>query len=185
NAGDYTVSLSNLTKALERVPASRPAFVFQRDARAPLAEGGITICTDPPYYDNIGYADLSDFFYVWLRQCTPGFPDLFSTLLVPKTAELVATPYRFDGDKQRARDFFETGFEKAFAGLRSIQSTNYPLTFFYAFKQTESGEEKGDDQDETFSTGWETMLEGLLRSRFEITGTRPMRSELANRPIAS
>jgi len=134
--------------------------------------------TDPPYYDNIGYADLSDYFYVWLRRnVSRVYPDVFSTLLVPKKQELVATPYRFGGSKEQAQAFFEEGFGRAFAHIRTSQDRNFPLTVYYAFKQSET---EGDDDGagSIASTGWETMLEGLLRARFQVTGTWPMRTEL-------
>jgi len=144
---------------------------------------------EDPYYDNIGYADLSDFFYVWLRRSLGRiYPDLFSTMLVPKAKELVATPYRFDGSKQKAQQFFEHGLGQAFAAVRTEACPDYPVTVYYAFKQAEA---EGDDDEhedrgsDTASTGWETMLEGLLRSGFSITGTWPMRSEMSNRMVAS
>jgi putative DNA methylase len=147
------------------------------------------ISTDPPYYDNIGYADLSDFFYIWLRRSLSSvYPDLFSTVLVPKTQELVATPYRFSGSKEKAQRFFEEGLRQAFARMREVQHHNYPLTVYYAFKQSESEdemEESENGESTVASTGWETMLEGLLTAGFSVTGTWPMRSELSNRPVAS
>ena len=185
-AGDYMISLGNLAKALEATPARGKAVVAQLDATQCLT-GPSLFSTDPPYYDNIGYADLSDFFYVWLRRALGKiYPDIFSTLLVPKSQELVATPYRFDGSKERARQFFENGFGKAFTRMQEAQANDYPLTVYYAYKQSESDE----DEDETgssgaSSTGWETMLEGMIQSNFQVTGTWPLRSELSNRPIAS
>ncbi len=142
----------------------------------------------PPYYDNVSYADLSDFFYVWLRRSLGSiYPELFATMLVPKAQELVATPYRFDGSKSKAQQFFESGLQKTFEQIRTVQSPDYPLTVYYAFKQAESeietnGEEGSTESDikVTASTGWETMLEGLIQSGFAITGTWPMRTELAN-----
>ncbi len=146
----------------------------------------VLVSTDPPYYDNIGYADLSDFFYVWLRRSLARvFPDLFGTMLVPKAQELVATPYRFGGSKEKAQQFFEHGLGRAFAAIQSAAHPDYPVTIYYAFKQAES---EGEDEDRAVavaSTGWETMLEGLLRAGFSITGTWPMRSELGNRMLAS
>jgi putative DNA methylase len=142
------------------------------------------VATDPPYYDNIGYADLADYFYVWLRRSMgPVHPQLFSTLLTPKSQELVATPYRFGGSKSRAEMFFEHGLGEAFERMRAAQSDRYPLTLFYAFKQAESDAE--DLASVLASTGWETMLTGLLAAGFAVTGTWPMRSELGNRPIAA
>ncbi|MGC3994527.1 MAG: hypothetical protein QM779_10535 [Propionicimonas sp.] len=137
------------------------------------------ISTDPPYYDNIGYSDLSDFFYVWLRRTLRDiYPDLLGTMLVPKAEELVANPYRHGG-KEGAKDFFEDGFRKVFARARQSALPDFPITVYYAFKQSESSE-----AGET-STGWETLLEGMIRSGWSITATWPVRSELSNRMIAS
>jgi len=191
-AGDFEVSLSNLTKALEKAPATGQGNAFQADATTTtITITNPLISTDPPYYDNIDYADLSDFFYVWLRRSLREvYPKLFATLLSPKFQELIATPYRFNGNKQEAKEFFEQGLGRAFANIRASASPDYPVTVYYAFKQAESD----NDDDEgatadislvTASTGWETMLEGLLQAQFTITGTWPMRSELGNRPIAS
>lgn len=144
--------------------------------------------TDPPYYDNIGYADLSDFFYVWLRRSVAShvWPTLFRTVLTPKDAELIATPHRHGGSKEKARRFFETGLGQAFKSMRAIHDDRFPLSVFYAFKQAETGSNASGPLDETprsqtFSTGWESMLEGLLASGCTINGTWPMRSELENR----
>ena len=146
------------------------------DVKAPL------ISTDPPYYDNIGYADLSDFFYIWLRRSLGKiYPDLFRTILVPKAQELVAARHRFGGNKSKAEKHFLAGLGKAFHLMRHRAHPDYPMTIYYAFKQSETDKkERG-----VASTGWETMLEGLLNAGFKITGTLPMRTELSNRPIAS
>jgi putative DNA methylase len=135
------------------------------------------VSTDPPYYDNIGYAALSDFFYVWLRR-TIGelYPELFSTILVPKDGELVASPERFGGDRRKARVYFEEGFKKAFTNLREIMDPRFPLTVYYAFKQEdeESGEDeekKGNNGRIDRTTGWETMLTALIETGFQITAT--------------
>ncbi|HTU22450.1 MAG TPA: hypothetical protein VMG10_30700 [Gemmataceae bacterium] len=146
------------------------------------------ISTDPPYYDNIGYADLSDFFYIWLRRSLKGvYPSLFATALTPKAQELIASPYRHDGNKLTAQKFFETGLGQAFARMHEAQTCDYPLTVYYAFKQSEALEGNHDyDSSEvvkTASTGWETMLAGLILSGFSITGTWPMRTELGNRMV--
>jgi putative DNA methylase len=189
SAGDYGVSLGNLLKALVAVPCAVPCKARQLDATSSV--NGVErplVSTDPPYYDNIGYADLSDFFYVWLRRSIGKvYPDLFSTLVTPKSQELVATPYRFDGSKEKAERFFEEGLGRALERLRGAQNPDYPLTLFYAFKQAESedDEENGDGKPVVSSTGWETMLEGLLRARLTVDGSWPMRSELSNRPIAT
>lgn len=132
------------------------------------------ISTDPPYYDNIGYADLSDFFYVWLRRSLrPMFPDLFATLAVPKTEELVATPYRH-GSKEKAEAFFLEGMTGAMHRLAEQGHPTFPVTIYYAFKQTENESDLG-----LASTGWETFLDAVLRSGFGISGTWPVRTERA------
>ena len=146
------------------------------------------ICTDPPYYDNIGYADLSDFFYMWLRRSLIGvFPSLFATLLTPKTQELIASSYRHQGSKETARTFFDDGFGRAFSRMRQSQNQESPLTVYYAFKQAEEDDLGNDDADEdgiaAASTGWETMLSGLVRSGFSISGTWPMRTERSTRSV--
>lgn len=136
------------------------------------------VSTDPPYYDNIGYADLSDFFYVWLRRAIKSiFPDLFATLAVPKTEELVATPYRH-GSKENAETFFVNGMTEAMKRLSSQSHPAFPVTIYYAFKQSET---KGDGG--TISTGWETFLDAVTRSGFSIDGTWPMRTERGARSI--
>jgi putative DNA methylase len=182
-AGDLTVSLSGISETLERsLPASASARAQQFDATARIKDMScFLISTDPPYYDNISYADLSDFFYIWLRRSLGSiYASLFSTLLVPKTQELVATPYRFGGDRKKAERFFEEGLGRAFARMFEIQVHDYPMTVYYAFKQAESEEDSSGHEDGSVmnaSTGWETMLEGLLKSGFSITGTWPVRSE--------
>jgi len=147
---------------------------------------GVMVSTDPPYYDNVCYAPLSDFFYVWLRRTIGDlYPDLFKTILVPKEPELVAAPERFDGDREKAREHFETGFRKAFTALREKMDERFPLTVYYAFKQEdeEAGEEGSEEQEAGSrngvdrTTGWEALLEALLRSGFQITATWPIRSE--------
>jgi len=131
------------------------------------------VATDPPYYDNIGYADLSDYFFVWLRQTLKHvYPSELSTLLTPKSQELIATPYRFSGDKLAAEKHFESGMARAFSSMVQAQISDFPLTLFYAFKQSES------KNGVAAPTGWETMLEGLLRAGFSVSGTLPMRTEL-------
>src|SRR5262249_15267327 len=136
------------------------------------------VSTDPPYYDNVGYADLSDFFYVWMRPCLRSvYPELFSTLLVPKAEELVASPYRH-GSKGKAEAFFLTGMSRAIHQLAVQAHPAFPVTIYYAVKQSEK---KGDGGE--VSTGWEVFLEAVMRSGFTITGTWPMRTELANKLI--
>ena len=153
------------------------AIVQQADVRSTL-EAKALISTDPPYYDNIGYSDLSDFFYVWLRRSLKTiFPDLFSTLLVPKKDELVANQYRHGG-KAGAKRYFEEGFREVFARARTGAVTDYPITVYYAFKQSDS------DEEGEASTGWETLLDGMIRSGWAITATWPMRSERSGRMLS-
>ena len=148
----------------------------QADASSQEKSSDRVVSTDPPYYDNIGYADLSDFFYVWLRKSLRRiFPELFATLAVPKAEELVATPYRH-GDKEKAETFFLAGMGQAMQRLAEQAHPGFPVTIYYAFKQAEK---KGDEG--TSSTGWETFLDAVIEAGFSVTGTWPMRTELGNR----
>ena len=185
SSGNWLNNLEWTVKALESVEPIAPASVDQLDAAmADPRVSGALICTDPPYYDNIGYSDLSDFFYVWLRRSLSSFyPSLFSTLVTPKTEELVANSYRFGGDKQEAREEFDRRLSGAVRNLRVAQAPEYPLTLFYAFRQTESSGRDGDSTP--VSTGWDTMLTSLIGAGYSVDGTWPMRSELANRMVAS
>ena len=150
----------------------------QADARFLRGSSARVISTDPPYYDNIGYADLSDFFYVWLRRSLKQvFPDLFATLAVPKAEELVATPYRH-GNKEKAETFFLAGMGRAIQCLAGQTHPGFPVTIYYAFKQSEK---KGNEG--TSSTGWETFLDAVIEAGFSVTGTWPIRTELGNRMI--
>jgi len=193
SSGSWTNNYDWIPTVLDKLQPSVQGFVNQDDAAhssASVEVNRVLISTDPPYYDNIGYADLSDFFYVWLRYSLGKlYPDLFRTMLVPKMPELVAEPFRHGG-QEGARRFFEQGMGHAFDAMRAAAHPDYPLTVFYAFKQAESdgGEDDGTDEaniktrsNGVASTGWETMLEGLLHAGFSVTGTWPMRSELSNR----
>ena len=152
----------------------------QLDATTQSISEGKVVSTDPPYYDNIGYADLSDFFYVWLRRSLrPVFPELFTTMAVPKAEELVATPYRH-GSKQKAETFFLDGMTQAMHRLAEQAHPAFPVTIYYAFKQAES-----DGGDGTTNTGWDTFLAAVIEAGFAISGTWPMRTELSNRMIGS
>jgi putative DNA methylase len=167
-----------VSKVLENIAPRASGFAEQADA-ATRSYDGLLIATDPPYYDNIGYSDLSDFFYIWLRRSLREVhPDLLATMLVPKAEELVANPYRHDG-KVGAQTFFEDGFRRVFANARATALGDFPITVWYAFKQSDT-----DDSGEA-STGWETLLEGMIQSGWEITSTWPNRSEMGNRMIAS
>ena len=180
-AGDYGVSLGNMVRALLELPAIGGGLATQSDAQSQTISAHKVISTDPPYYDNIGYADLSDFFYVWLRRSLkPIFPQLYATLAVPKAEELIATPYRH-GSKEKAEVFFLTGMTAAMHNLAAQAHPAFPVTIYYAFKQSDTQE----DGSGTHSTGWETFLEAVLRAGFALTGTWPMRTELSNRMIGS
>jgi putative DNA methylase len=160
--------------------SGKAGIAVQQDASSQNISSGKVISTDPPYYDNIGYADLSDFFYVWLRpSLKPVFPDLFATLGSPKAAELVATPYRHGG-KEPAEKFFLDGMTQAMHRLAEQANPTFPVTIYYAFKQSETQSVEG-----TASTGWETFLDAVIRAGFAISGTWPMRTELSNRMIGS
>lgn len=177
STGGFIGQVEWAAKACDLLPANSPAVVQQADA-ATREYTNLLIATDPPYYDNIGYSDLSDYFYVWLRRTLRDiYPDLLATMLVPKAEELVANPHRHSG-KQGAKEFFEAGFRQVFAHARRDSSADFPITVYYAFKQAEAGE------DGEASTGWETLLEGMIRSGWEITSTWPMRSERAGRTIS-
>jgi putative DNA methylase len=176
--GDIAGTIASVAEVVEKLPATPQGNAVQRSAVNSQADK-VVISTDPPYYDNIGYADLSDFFYIWLRHVLGrDFPDLFGTVLVPKSEELIAATIRFGGDRAKADKFFEDGLSQAFDSMRRVHMPEYPLTLFYAFKQAETTEAEEDSTGtEVFSTGWETMLEGLLKSGFSIDGTWPMRTE--------
>lgn len=174
--GGYALTSRAMAEVLERLPTSTSsAVVEQLDASVLQTEPRLLVITDPPYYDNISYADLSDFFYVWLRRSlTDVYPVLMSTILVPKFQEIVATPYRHSGDRESADRFFEGSLSRVFARIHLRQHPSFPFVVFYAFKQAESD----SNSAAISSTGWETMLEGLLASGFAINGTWPVRTEL-------
>jgi len=177
-AGDLAVTLAGIAEVIERIPVSAMATVDQRDATtAVTSEPAAVLCTDPPYYDNVGYANIADFFYVWLRRSISSlYPSLFTTMLTPKAAELVADPARTGGDARAAQSAFQEGFGRAFRLMAGKVTRQVPMTVFYAFKQAEDSDDAG-----LASTGWETMLEGLLGAGFVVTGTWPMRTERGGR----
>lgn len=173
STGNFLGQSEWVAKALEKAPISSPAKVTQQSASS-RDYSGLVISTDPPYYDNVGYADLSDFFYPWLRRSVGAiYPEIFSTIATPKTEELVADRIR-QGSKEEAKKFFIDGFNAVF-GRMSASRSDIPITVYYAYKQTDSSSEGSS------STGWETILDGLIGSGYEITGTWPVRTELANR----
>lgn len=176
-AGDLIISIQGIARSLEGLPASGVGHVTQFNAQTQTISSGKVISTDPPYYDNIAYADLSDFFYVWLRRALrPIFPDIFATMAVPKDDELVATPYRHNS-KAEAEKFFLNGMTDAMSRLAEQSHPAFPTTIYYAFKQSETTDIG------TGNTGWETFLEAVLRAGFAITGTWPMRTERDARSI--
>lgn len=179
STGCFESAIKYPIKVLSSLPVDDPvASVCQHNAQEDNGLRGIMISTDPPYYDNIGYADLSDYFYVWLRQSLrQTYPTLFSTMLVPKAEELIATPYRHNGSKQEAKEFFESGMVDVCKNLHEYARDDIPVTIYYAFKQSDS--QVGDAKGTTASTGWETMLEAVIKAGFVITGTWPMRTELS------
>ncbi len=183
STGNWMAHINWVWKVVARLPSRRAGFARQADA-AQITTGAITLSTDPPYYDNIGYADLSDFFYVWLRRNLRDiYPAVFSTMLVPKVQELIASKHRH-GNKDEAKEFFESGMLETFTNIRRFVQEDLPLTVYYAFKQQDAGFLRGSAQGEVASTGWETMLTSLVESGFSIVGTWPMRTERKGRTNA-
>lgn len=176
SSGNFRGMVEWVARALEATPAAYPGTAMQSDAQSQSTSKDKIVSTDPPYYDNVPYADLSDFFYVWLRRALrPIFPNLFVTLAVPKAEELVAFASRHNG-KAGAEAFFLEGMTRAMHRLAQQTHPALPVTIYYAFKQSESGGEAG-----TASTGWETFLDAVIRAGLATTGTWPMRTELGNR----
>ncbi|MGB5694295.1 MAG: DUF1156 domain-containing protein, partial [Polyangiales bacterium] len=173
-AGSVVEAFEWVARVLERLRPAALGHATQGDARVATVQA--VLATDPPYYDNIGYADLSDFFYGWTRRSLGDvWPDLFATMTVPKASELIADPARHNGSQSRAESYFEEGFIEVFGNSRRTSRTDFPITLFYAFKQSET------DHDGLGSTGWSTMLEGLISAGWSVTATWPMRTELGNR----
>lgn len=179
SAGDFNVTLNNINRVLPNLRGASLGDISQKDAQTAHSFGGAVICTDPPYYDNISYADISDFFYCWMRKTlNTSYPDLFSVLATPKSDELVASPYRHDG-KENAEAFFLNGMRLAIANMVNESTLGFPAAIFYAFKQSEI------EQEGISSTGWATFLQAVIEAGFAVVGTWPMRTEMANRMIAS
>ncbi len=178
SSGNFEGGIGSIVAGLGSVIPTTAGFGRQVDAQSQAVAVSKVISTDPPYYDNIGYADLSDFFYVWMRRMLkPVFSELFATLAVPKAEELVATPYRH-GSKEEAEAFFLDGMTQAMRRLAEQAHPAFPVTIYYAFKQSESG-----GVDGTASTGWETFLDAVIRAGFALSGTWPMRTELDRRMV--
>ena len=180
SAGCLNNMIDWVVKAINHLPKTEVVGkAEQMNAQNDNGMRGIMVSTDPPYYNNIAYADLSDFFYVWLRRSLRStYPDLFRTMLVPKTEELVANPYRFEGSTEKAQQFFEDGMLATFKLINTYARDDIPVTVYYAYKQSDFDENKI-----TASTGWEAMLSAIIKAGFAITGTWPMRTEMANRTI--
>ena len=180
SVGSFSQIIEYISSCLYTLPTNvQSGITLQHDAQTDSGLRNIMISTDPPYYDNIKYADLADFFYVWLRHSLKeSFPDHFRTMLVPKTEELIVAPYRFDGSMEKARDFFESGMFNTCKTLYTYAREDIPVTIYYAYKQSETSD------DQTASTGWETMLSAIIRAGFSITGTWPLRTEQAYRTVS-
>jgi putative DNA methylase len=175
-SGNYRSAIDLVAKALLVTSSAVPGKSEQADAGSQSVSSNKVVSADPPYYDNVPYADLSDFFYVWLRHSLRSvFPDLFATLATPKSDELVVTSYRH-GNRESAENFFLDGMTRAMRRLSERAHPAFPVTIYYAFKQSETGGQTG-----TVSTGWETFLDAVIRAGFGIGGTWPMRTELENR----
>ncbi len=176
STGCWLGAVEWVVRVVERLPATPTSLSEQADAGCQERTQGKVLSTDPPYYDNVPYADLSDFFYVWLRRSQrPVFPDLFATLAVPKSEELVAFAYRHDG-KAGAEAFFLGGMTQAMRRLGEQAHPAFPVTIYYAFKQSET-----DGDDGIASTGWVTFLEAVIVAGFGIHGTWPIRTERPGR----
>lgn len=185
----FTTAASWVCSALQGLPSgAAPGVSVQADAQhiSKVCQSPV-VSTDPPYYDNIGYADLADFFYVWMRRAMHAmYPALFGTLLTPKGQELIAAAHRHGGKKRTAMAFFEKGLGQAFSAIRAQSADTYPVAVYYAFKQAEkSALANSEIADATVSTGWETMLEGLLSAGLTVVGTWPIRTEQQQRSVAS
>ena len=182
STGSVAASIENIYKSFGKSSSGyiKNGHAFQADAATQQHSALKVVSTDPPYYDNIGYADLSDFFYVWLRRTLkPIYPGLYATMAVPKAEELVATQYRHGG-QEKAEKFFLDGMTRAMHNLAEQAHPAFPVTIYYAFKQSETKSEAG-----TFSTGWETFLAAVLQAGFALTGTWPLRTEMSSRMIGA
>jgi len=182
SSGSWLTSIEGISDSISKnftwIAGNMNGYSSIANAQIQQISNNKIISTDPPYYDNIGYADLSDFFYIWLRRTLrPIYPELFGTLAVPKTDELVATPYRH-GSKEKAEHFFLTGMQEAMHRLAEQVHLAFPVTIYYAFKQSEEETELG-----VASTGWETFLNAVIQAGFAVTGTWPIRTENSSRMV--
>lgn len=178
SSGSYKNLLDRMVKAFELLGEAETGEAIQFDAQSDCGLRNIMVSTDPPYYDNICYSDLSDFFYIWMRKSIYDiYPDLFGTMLVPKSEELVALKYRHDGNSIKAKKFFEDGMLSTCKQIHKYAREDVPVTIYYAYKQSESND------DGKASSGWETMLSAIIDAGFALTGTWPMRTEKPGRTI--
>ena len=173
STGNWAGNLGWIGKVLENIDPRTFGKAYQENSMQLNSQKKFLIATDPPYYDNICYADLSDFFYIWQRRSLRDiYPDLYTTILTPKEKELIASTYGSNSDDYSAKEYFENGLKESFINIKDIHANKFPMTLYYAFKQEEITENEG-----SVSTGWETMLEGLIQAGFTIIGTWPMRTE--------
>jgi putative DNA methylase len=182
STANWSSIVQYVTKCINySIPIKSKCTVSQIDATKALSSSSdnVIVITDPPYYDNIGYADLSDFFYMWARSVLKKiFPTLFSTIMTPKLDELAAIPQRFDGDKDAAEKHFVTGLAKTFALIKKKINPNFPVSIYYSYKEGKSGKIKEQEYENVpVSKGWETLLQSLISEGFQITGTWPMKTE--------
>ncbi len=181
SSGSTDSLLEYIYKCLLNIATDICSEAKQQNAQSDCCLRQIMISTDPPYYDNIGYADLADYFYVWLRQSLRSvYPELFRTTLAPKVEELISASYRHENNENKAKEFFEDGMLQACRQLYQYASDKLPVTIYYAYKQSETKEQVG--QKVTSSSGWETMLSAIIKAGFAITGTWPISTELKSRP---
>ena len=184
STGSFNNLLERMVKGFELLGTGKEGVAKQFDAQTDTGMRNILVSTDPPYYNNVPYADFSDFFYVWLRKNIQGiYPELFRTMLVPKKEELVADPYREDRGIAGAKKFFEDGMYETFSQVYEYSGDEYPVTIYYAFKQSDT--EKTDEKGTQASTGWEIMLSAIIRAGFSITGTWPIRTEKQGRVVGN
>lgn len=188
SSGSFEMVIGNISRSI-----SGPLSAYERGSAVEVVQANAAtrdypqdsvVCTDPPYFDNIGYADLADFFYVWLRCALQTVhPEVFGSMLTPKAEELVATPFRFEGGQDEANEHFESGFRQVFSRILKSHHPDIPLTVFYAYKQED---EEGEDEaggTGAGATGWEKLLQGMVDTGLQITATWPMRTEMGNRMI--
>ena len=180
SSGSLMNAVSWIVDVLEQLPEGSQGEAHQHDAQElDSSVKNMIVSTDPPYYDNIGYADLSDYFYIWMRRnLREVYPELFRRVLVPKDEELIATPYRHNDSPAKAREFFEAGMLEALRNIYAYATEEYPVTIYYAYKQKEAKDSDGG------SAGWETMLKAVIDAGFQVTATWPIRTELTNRSVA-